>query len=147
MIKANELRPKTEWQRIFLQSRVNGASYEEQEWNVKWPWPEDMFLRRRLNYLRSGGRDPRELISERLEHLAPGIIGCSSGSNAIGSWQTSRYSLIVELPSDDWTWCANPTDRRRFREVFKAACPMLLAILAEMYQFKPHNIEPYLLSR
>ena len=92
-------------------------------------------------------RSQRELISERLEHLAPGIIGCSSGSNAIGSWQTSRYSLIVELPSDDWTWCANPTDRRRFREVFKAACPMLLAILAEMYQFKPHNIEPYLLSR
>ena len=62
MIKANELRPKTEWQRIFLQSKVNGAPYEEQEWNVKWPWPEDTFLKRRLNYLHSGpaGRDPRE---------------------------------------------------------------------------------------
>ena len=57
MIKANELRPpKTEWQRIFLQSKVNGAPYEEQEWHVRWPWPEDTYLKRRLNYLRSGGR-------------------------------------------------------------------------------------------
>ena len=60
MIKASELPPpKTEWQRIFLQSKVNGAPYEEQECYVKWPWPEDTFLKRRLNYLRSGGRDPR----------------------------------------------------------------------------------------
>jgi hypothetical protein len=60
MIKTNELPPKNDWQRIFLQSKVNGAPYEEQEWNVKWRWPEDTFLKRRLKYLRSGGRDPRE---------------------------------------------------------------------------------------
>ena len=65
MIKAYELRPpKTKWQRIFLQSKVNGAPYEEQEWNVKWPWPQDTYLKRRLSYLRSD-RSQRE-SSERL---------------------------------------------------------------------------------
>jgi hypothetical protein len=27
-------------------------------------------------------------------------------------------SLIVEMPSDDWTWCANPIERRRLPRGF-----------------------------
>src|SRR5687768_3970318 len=34
-----------------------------------------------------------------------------------------------------------------YRKVFHGACPMLLATLVERLQFKPRNIEPYLLSR
>ena len=27
-------------------------------------------------------------------------------------------SVIVEVPSDDWTWCANPIERRRLPRGF-----------------------------
>ena len=64
MIKPNAFRPKTAWQRIFLQSKVNGAPYEEQEWNVNWPSPEDTYLKRRLSYLRCGRSQKQS--SERL---------------------------------------------------------------------------------
>ena len=39
-----------------------------------------------------------------------------------------------------------PSNAAIYREVFHAACPTLLATLAERHQSKPHNIEPYLLS-
>jgi hypothetical protein len=31
----------------------------------------------------------------------------------LGVGQLGDTSLIVEVPSDDWTWCANPIERRR----------------------------------
>jgi hypothetical protein len=41
------------WQRIFLQSKVNGASYhEEQPLGGNWSWPKDTYLQSRLQYLR-----------------------------------------------------------------------------------------------
>ena len=44
----------TPWQRIFLQSKVNGALYrEEQQLGFKWQWPKDTYLQRRLEYLRT----------------------------------------------------------------------------------------------
>jgi hypothetical protein len=50
--KSYELRTFTAWQRIFLQSIVNGAPYEEQQFETKWPWPENTYLQRRLQYVR-----------------------------------------------------------------------------------------------
>jgi hypothetical protein len=47
-----KLENPTTWQRIFLQSRVNGAPYgEDQQLNFKWRWPEDTYLQRRLRQL------------------------------------------------------------------------------------------------
>jgi hypothetical protein len=41
------------WQRIFLQSKVNGASYrEEQLSGFNWSWPQNTYLQRRLMHLR-----------------------------------------------------------------------------------------------
>jgi len=52
--QAYDLKRPTTWQRIFLQSKVNGAPYrEEQQNDFKWRWPEDTYLKRRLQYLRS----------------------------------------------------------------------------------------------
>jgi hypothetical protein len=42
----------TLWQGIFLKSKVNGAPYEEQQVESKWPWPANTYLQRRLKYLR-----------------------------------------------------------------------------------------------
>lgn len=37
------------WQRVFLQSKVNGAVYlGEQLPGVRWEWPKDTYLQRRL---------------------------------------------------------------------------------------------------
>jgi hypothetical protein len=52
--QAYKLETPTTWQRIFLQSRVNGAPYdEEQHLSFKWRWPENTYLQRRLQYLRT----------------------------------------------------------------------------------------------
>ena len=37
------------WQRVFLQSKVNGALYwGEQLRGMRWEWPKDTYLQRRL---------------------------------------------------------------------------------------------------
>lgn len=41
------------WQRVFLQSKVNGALYRgEQLPGMRWEWPKDTYLQRRLRYCR-----------------------------------------------------------------------------------------------
>lgn len=41
------------WQRVFSQSRVNGALYRgEQLPAMRWEWPKDTYLQRRLGYSR-----------------------------------------------------------------------------------------------
>jgi hypothetical protein len=37
------------WQRVFAQSKVNGAFYDGEELpGYKWSWPTDTYLQRRL---------------------------------------------------------------------------------------------------
>lgn len=41
------------WQRVFAQSKVNGAQYQgEQLPGQLWNWPRDTFLQRRLRRIR-----------------------------------------------------------------------------------------------
>jgi hypothetical protein len=57
-IKANSLEKTSVWQSIFLQSKVNGASYcGEQLLEFNWTWPKDTYLQRRLEYLHKSARD------------------------------------------------------------------------------------------
>lgn len=58
--QAYELEKTTAWQRIFLQSKVNGAPYKEQQFGLKWCWPKNTYLQRRLQYLRTY-RSPDEV--------------------------------------------------------------------------------------
>ena len=47
------LEKNSSWQRIFLQSKVNGAAYNgEQLSNCNWDWPKNTYLQRRLEYVR-----------------------------------------------------------------------------------------------
>jgi len=51
--KEYQLEKASSWQSIFLQSKVNGATYNgEQLAGFNWEWPRDTFLQRRLEYLR-----------------------------------------------------------------------------------------------
>jgi hypothetical protein len=51
--KAYSLQETSTWQRIFLQSKVNGASYcGEQLSGFNWNWPQNTYLQRRLKHLR-----------------------------------------------------------------------------------------------
>jgi hypothetical protein len=46
------------WQRVFLQSKVNGAFYQgEQLPGVRWEWPKDTYLQRRLRLGRADAYD------------------------------------------------------------------------------------------
>ena len=50
----NTLEKLSYWQLIFLQSKANGAWYDgEKLTGQKWDWPENTYLQRRLQYLRS----------------------------------------------------------------------------------------------
>jgi hypothetical protein len=50
-MKTNFAKPSS-WQLVFLQSKVNGASYRgEQLPNLSWQWPKDTYLQRRLKRL------------------------------------------------------------------------------------------------
>jgi hypothetical protein len=68
-----ELETPTVWQRIFLKSKVNGAPYEEPQVDSKWSWPENTYLQRRLEYLRTYRSVDGTLISLfRTEPWEPG---------------------------------------------------------------------------
>jgi len=52
-MEAQEIEKLSFWQLIFLQSKVNGASYcGEQLVGQKWDWPENTYLQGRLQHLR-----------------------------------------------------------------------------------------------
>jgi hypothetical protein len=68
-----ELETPTVWQRIFLKSKVNGAPYEEPQVDSRWSWPENTYLQRRLEYLRTYRSADGTLISLfRTEPWEPG---------------------------------------------------------------------------
>ena len=49
----DESRDLSLWQLIFLQSKVNGAQYQGEEFFPrKWDWPSDTYLQRGLRRLR-----------------------------------------------------------------------------------------------
>jgi hypothetical protein len=51
--KPYSMQETSTWQRIFLQSKVNGASYGgEQLSGFNWSWPQNTYLQRRLKDLR-----------------------------------------------------------------------------------------------
>ena len=51
------------WQRVFLQSKVNGADYRgDQLPGLRWSWPSDTYLQRRLKLARDArSEEEREL--------------------------------------------------------------------------------------
>lgn len=117
-IQPYELEKTTVWQRIFLQSKVNGAPYKEQQLSFKWRWPEDTYLQRRLQYLRTY-RSPKELwetgqVSQK--HIDADIGGWSfvSGNDAsLGNDEIPENPTHIDMASDDWTWCASPAATQR----------------------------------
>lgn len=113
MIQANELHAKTEWQRIFLQSKVNGAPYEEQESGVTWPWPEDTYLQRRLNHLRTfPSSDTPQESKQASDQNGPRVVDCGGWSSVFwATGETQKNPICVEMPADHWSWCANPIER------------------------------------
>jgi hypothetical protein len=55
MLKCDTQKPSF-WQRVFLQSKVNGALYSgEQLPGARWEWPKDTYLQRRLRLGRLSG--------------------------------------------------------------------------------------------
>ncbi len=79
------------WQIIFLQSKVNGAQYDEEELpELKWDWPQNTYLRRRLRTLKEAHirarveidqnlfREHFELNNEEISHRQEGSVPVSS---------------------------------------------------------------------
>lgn len=58
-MKPIEVQPKlTYWQRVFIQSKVNGASYDGESLPGQvWSWPKNTYLQRRLHNQQSLGED------------------------------------------------------------------------------------------
>ena len=47
---------KPNWQLIFLQSKVNGATYNDEKFpGSNWDWPKDTYLQRRLHRIKFSG--------------------------------------------------------------------------------------------
>ena len=38
---------ETDWELVFLNSKVNDCDYRESEWNQKWEWPEGTWFQNR----------------------------------------------------------------------------------------------------
>lgn len=110
----------TVWQRIFRKSKVNGAPYEEQPVDSKWHWPEKTYLQRRLGFLRTN-RSAEEFCEPECElrtDITDSDISADSVSETGASLETDRISvnpdpIFIDIPSDDWIWCSNPTSNGR----------------------------------
>jgi hypothetical protein len=117
MAQPQQSETPTLWQRIFLQSKVNGAPYAEQELSREWPWPENTYLQRRLEYLRTyrSQDDVRQPVqpSEKnnADTKAVGWDSVWDTGASLGTGGTLANPICIETPSDDWTWIANPTSR------------------------------------
>ena len=55
----------------------------------------------------------------------------------LGVGEHRDTSLIVELPSDDWTWCANSIERRRLPRGFSRRMSDVIGHFSRKHQFKP----------
>ncbi len=65
-MKPIEVQPKlTYWQRVFIQSKANGASYDGETLSGQvWSWPKNTYLQRRLQ-LRQNGIDNEPPLIQR----------------------------------------------------------------------------------
>jgi hypothetical protein len=113
MIQAYQLETTSVWQRIFLQSKVNGALYEEQQMDFKWPWPEYTYLQRRLEYLRTDRIhclwEPEQEAQKDMAYAD--VVDCASVSGcdaSLGTDGTAENSIYIDMPLDVWYWCADP---------------------------------------
>jgi hypothetical protein len=53
-MKSDSLIGTSRWQRVFSQSKVNGAYYDGEKLpTLPWHWPQDTFLQRRRRFLKS----------------------------------------------------------------------------------------------
>lgn len=49
LFRRQKTEESTYWQNVFSRSRINGASYNEEELpKAVWEWPTDTYMRRRL---------------------------------------------------------------------------------------------------
>ena len=113
MTHTYQLETTSVWQRIFLQSKVNGALYEEQQIDFKWPWPEYTYLQCRLEYLRTYRThslwELRQAAQKDMADLDVVELGSVSGSDAsFGTGGTAENPIYVDMPLDVWYWCADP---------------------------------------
>jgi hypothetical protein len=113
MTQAYQLETTSVWQRIFLQSKVNGALYEEQQMDFKWPWPEYTYLQRRLEYLRTdrtqGLWEPGQAAPKSMPDADVVEWGSGWGSDAtLGTGGNAENPIYVDMPLDVWYWCADP---------------------------------------
>jgi hypothetical protein len=59
-MKTDSLIGTSSWQRVFSQSKVNGAYYNGDELpTLPWHWPKDTFLQRRRQLLKSSRTNER----------------------------------------------------------------------------------------
>jgi hypothetical protein len=114
MTQPHQLETPTVWQRIFLQSKVNGAPYEEQQLSCERPWPENTYLQHRLAYLRTYQssdelREPGQPSQKDIPD-AEGVGWASVWDTdaSLGTDGSLANPICIETPSDDWTWIANP---------------------------------------
>ena len=62
----------------------------------------------------------------------------------LGVDQLRDTSLILEMPSDDWTWCATPIERRRLPRGFSRR---VSDVIGHFSRVQTSQFEPYLPSR
>ena len=115
MTQAYQLETTSVWQRIFLQSKVNGALYEEGQMDFKWPWPEYTYLQRRLEHLRTdrthGLWKPGQEAQKDMADADVVEWAFISGSDAsLGTDGTAENPIYVDMPLDVWYWCADPVN-------------------------------------
>jgi hypothetical protein len=105
MIQAHDVERPSVWQQIFLKSKVNGARYQEQPSSCAWLWPQDTYLQRRLGHVRMY-RSPDE-VRELEEPLQRKTLE-DRWDRGPGSAGSLEKPICIDMPSDDWSWVANP---------------------------------------
>jgi hypothetical protein len=59
-MKSDSLIGTSRWQRVFSQSKVNGAYYDGETLpTLPWDWPKNTFLQRRRQFLKRAQTDER----------------------------------------------------------------------------------------
>jgi hypothetical protein len=84
-MKSDSLISTSRWQRVFSQSKVNGAHYDGEELpTLPWHWPEDTFLQRRRQLLKSSRPNERTVTETSVggfyESICTDYVRSGSGS-------------------------------------------------------------------
>jgi hypothetical protein len=110
MYQVNEFESAIASQRSSLQGKVAKVTHKEREFDFEPRLEREAWLSRRLNYIRTYRSTDEflELRQTTQEDTSEMVRWGSVFGVNLGTCMMQKNLVYIDMPSDDWSWCADP---------------------------------------